>query len=1025
MKLRRLISIVAGPLLLTACSSLPEKNTLADLHGVEPDLQDVVVENSLERAEASYRRYLEETPSRVMAPEAMRRMADLQIEKEFGIIGTGELIEVAVQEDAAALAAAQPERGELLQANSERAPTGLEQKYAEEQAAFEARASAPLQLAGGSAESQALPGMNAEPGIGGPLAAIETYQKILQEFPNYERNDQVLYQMSRAYDELGKTEEAMDVMAQLIRDYPDSRYIDEVYFRRGEYFFVRKKYLDAEDSYKAIIDTGPASSYFELALYKLGWTLYKQELYEEALDRYIAMLDYRLSIGFEFDQEVEQDQEHRVQDTFRVISLSFSNLGGPEVIDEYFAVKGSRSYADKLYSNLGEFYLEKLRYQDAAAVYNSFVDLNPAHRVAPHFSMRVIEIYEKGEFPQLVVESKKNFSQRYAVDAEYWTYYDIADATEVMEFLKTNLTDLATHYHALYQVEELVDDQPENYAEALYWYQEFLDSFPEDSEAPPTNYRLADLLLENEDFAMAAQQYERTAYDYAAHEQSAEAGYAAVYAHRQNLETVSGARQVEAQLATVESSLRFAEAFQDHEQAPAVVGAAADDLYAMQDYERAIDSAHLLIERYPESDRALIRSAWIVVAHSSIDIAQYEVAENAYIEVLALTDDDDETRGAIVDGLAAAIYKQGEAALLLEDYGQAAGHFLRIRDIAPASAVAVSASYDGAMALVKLEDWERSSAVFESFRSDNPDHELATDATKQLADIYRKDGQTGRSALEHVRIADEAADPELSREALLIAAELYEEAESTASALQVYERYIEEYPKPVDVALETRMRMAEIYEEDGQLERYHAELRTIVAVDASAGADRTARTRYLAAQASLVLTEILYVRFAALELVQPFEESLARKQASMDETLAAFEALVDYEVGAVTAAATYYIAEIYFNFSESLLNSERPADMTPQELGAYEMVLEEEAFPFEDQAIQVHEQNFELLGAGLYNDWISKSMAKLAYLMPGRFAKAELPSEFLGSIDFYVYRMPVVPDEEAVAQATARLEGQQ
>ena len=135
------------------------------------------------------------------------------------------------------------------------------------------------------------------------------------------------------------------------------------------------------------------SSYFELALYKRGWTLYKQELYEEALHNYMAMLDYRLSIGYDFDRVNEEDDEHRIADTFRVISLSFSNLGEADVVDEYFSEYGRRSYADKIYANLGEFFLSKLRYDDAASVYKSFVALNPFHRASPHFSMRVIEIY--------------------------------------------------------------------------------------------------------------------------------------------------------------------------------------------------------------------------------------------------------------------------------------------------------------------------------------------------------------------------------------------------------------------------------------------------------------------------------------------------------------------------------------------------------------------------------------------------------------------------------------------------------
>ena len=39
-----------------------------------------------------------------------------------------------------------------------------------------------------------------------------------------------------------------------------------------------------------------------------------------------------------------------------MISLGFSNLGGPEVVQEYFADKGKRSYEDRIYENLGEFY---------------------------------------------------------------------------------------------------------------------------------------------------------------------------------------------------------------------------------------------------------------------------------------------------------------------------------------------------------------------------------------------------------------------------------------------------------------------------------------------------------------------------------------------------------------------------------------------------------------------------------------------------------------------------------------------
>ena len=998
---------------LFACTTTSEQGTLAELQHVPPDIDEVYLEDSLDRAAQSYRRYLEESPKTARTPEAMRRLADLRIEQAYGFIGSGELVALPApeltQQSGRPQAAPKP-----VSANIE--PAGSEQ-------AFEQRAMArqELLLSEATEFDAQFPGGDSAPVPRGPLEAIETYREILAAYPNYERNDKVLYQMSRAYDEIGQPDEAMVVMDRLVAEYPHSKYVDEIQFRRGENFFVRKRFHDAEEAYGSIINMGTGSSYYELALYKLGWTLYKQEFYEEALHDYIAMLDYRMSIGYDFDQDDDENEEHRVADTFRVISLSFSNLGGREVVDEYFSQYGHRNYADKIYSNLGEFYFSKLRYDDAASVYKSFIKLNPFHKVSPHFSMRVVEIYGEAGFPQLVVESKKEFATIYALNAEYWNFFDVDNSPEVVGFLKTNLTDLAGHYHALYQDENLVDEQPASFSEAQHWYRQFLRSFPTDAESPQINYQLADLLLENEDYGEAAREYERTAYEYAQHEQAAAAGYAAVYAHHENLEQATGARRPEVKRLTVTSSLRFADTFEEHEQAPVVLSAAADDLYEMKDFTLAIESAQKLIDRYPATDTVLVRSAWAVIAHSSIDTAEYENAERAYMNALALTSPDDETKSALVDGLAAAIYKQGEQANLLEDYRAAATHFLRIKEVAPSSTIRTSAEYDAAAALIKLRDWSLASDVLEEFRNTHPEHELGSEATKQLAFIYREDGQIERSAAEHERIAAESSDPDLRREALLTAGELYDEVDVVDEAIRIYESYIAEYPRPLDIAMQTRSRLADIFKAKLDYERYYDELHEIVAVDRDAGEERTDRSRYLAAKAALVLAEPGYQQFASVALVQPFEDSLAEKQLRMDSALQAYESLVDYEVAEVTAAATFYIAEIYLDFSAALLDSERPSGLSEAEMVDYELVIEEEAFPFEELAIDIHEENFELLAGGIYNPWVQRSLDKLALLMPGRYAKNEISGGFVGSIDTYAYRLPIAPQIGIEEQRDAEL----
>jgi len=81
--------------------------TLAELHNVRPDVQDVKVEQGLEQAMQNYRRFLDETPETTMTPEAMRRLADLQLEKQFGIrTGDTKLRAMAAPQPAQALAGA-------------------------------------------------------------------------------------------------------------------------------------------------------------------------------------------------------------------------------------------------------------------------------------------------------------------------------------------------------------------------------------------------------------------------------------------------------------------------------------------------------------------------------------------------------------------------------------------------------------------------------------------------------------------------------------------------------------------------------------------------------------------------------------------------------------------------------------------------------------------------------------------------------------------------------------------------------
>jgi outer membrane protein assembly factor BamD (BamD/ComL family) len=990
---------------LAGCASEPrDSRTLAALRDVEPELSQVEVGDSLGRAMEGYREFLEEAPVSELTPEAMRRLADLKLEREFGPLGDAARAPLPVPAPAPAIAEAGP-----------RAAAGPSAARVESDAAFEQRALGATTIAEPRPDPElALP--DGSSAAAGPSEAIALYDRILSEYPSYRHNDRVLYQKARALDELGRIDEAIGVAEQLITQHPQSRHVDELQFRRAEYFFTRRRWRDAENAYAAITRRGAGSEYYEPALYKLGWAYYKQDLLEEALDEYVRLLDHKVSTGYDFDQSHDKDTERRIADTFRVISLSFSNLGGPESVSSYFAAKGERGYEDRIYAQLGEFYLEKLRYADAAKSYRAFVALHPLHASSPRFSMRVIEIFEAGGFPKLVLEAKKEFAATYGLDAEYWRHFDVAAAGEVVAYLKRNLSDLANHHHASFQAADLAAEKPANFAEAQRWYRAYLASFPREPESPGINHRLADLLLEQRAFAEAAREYERTAYEYPAHERAPAAGYAAIFALREQQKVAASAEQEAARREAVHSTLRFVAAFPQHEHAADVLGAAVDDLYDLKEHALAIEHGRKLIADYPGAKPELLRSAWIAVAHSAFELASYVDAEQAYARVLALTPADDASRAGFADNLAAAVYKQGEQANAAGQTRAAADHFLRVAEVAPESSIRPAAEYDGAAALVALEDWAGAAAVLEAFRAAHAEHELAREATKQLAFVYRKQGDSLRAAAEYERVASEADRAELRAEALLLAGELYEGAKRPERAIAAYLHYADEFAAPVETAVETRAKVAALYEAAGDHAARREQLRAIVALDAQSGAARTPRTRTLAAQSALVLAEDAFHELGALRLAQPLEQNLAEKQRRMDAALSAFAGLVDYEVGEVTAAATFYTAECYGEFARALAESERPADLSEDERSAYEAGLDEESFGFEEKAIAVHEKNRELIRIGLWNPWIEKSLARLATLVPGRYAREEASSGVLTLLESYAYRAPA---SESVAQEPA------
>ena len=102
-------------------------------------------------------------------------------------------------------------------------------------------------------------------------STIEMYEGLLETYPNYAKNDLVLYQLARAYEAEGRIDESLATLDRLIEEYPKATHLDEAQFRRGETLFVQRRYGESERAYAYVLSVGDSSPFYEQSLYKHGW----------------------------------------------------------------------------------------------------------------------------------------------------------------------------------------------------------------------------------------------------------------------------------------------------------------------------------------------------------------------------------------------------------------------------------------------------------------------------------------------------------------------------------------------------------------------------------------------------------------------------------------------------------------------------------------------------------------------------------------------------------------------------------
>lgn len=814
---------------------------------------------------------------------------------------------------------------------------------------------------------------------------IELLETSIKDYPKAKHNDVTLYQLAKAYDQQGNYEATHHALARLVNGYPKSRYYLEAQFRLAEQAFSTKQYALAEDKYTEIIIAKNNAVFYEKSLYKRGWSRFKQEFYIEAADDFVQVINVN---DFQAYEQLTASEKSLFDEYFRAMGLSFSYLGGADQLTLYFQQTEHINNLYYVYHSLSNSLLKQERYNDAAATLTGYITEYPDSEFSAQAALKIVDIWKKAGFVEQRKLAFESFYNDYQPSSPYWKnkkkrYKKRFDSINLA--LKSHiLTETAT-YHSEYQR----SNKQADFLRAELWYKNYLKHFVAYSRQDNINFLLASLYAQHNDEYQAYKYYQLAGFD----EQTITNKEAAYQVITLTDKLLSNAKEEKNQLVWrdrfIQYSTLFAQQYPTDKRTIKIIGHASNVAYQHKLFDKTIVLTELVVAKQnTKQNNQLSNEIALIKGHAYFQTKQYLAAENTYQALLNNKLVTQKANADAKEGLALAIFYQGNRAATDKHLPQAINHYARISQLVPKSATAATGLFDAIALSMQSEQWLQAIDYIKRFRILYPNHKQANDVTKKLSVAYLNSKQDIAAAKELEKLSSHEESQEYKMASLLKAAELYQTNNDISSAVRSLKKYVKSYPQPYITNAESMYKLTQLYRQTNELNKSFFWQRKILSVDKKTpNADKDDRTNFIASSAAIALARHENKRFSAVKLVAPLKKNLKRKKQSMQASVNYYARASSYGIAKTATEATFAIATIYNDFSQALLNSEVPKHLNADEKEQYQFLMEDQAFPFEEKAIEFFEVNLMYTKDDIYDQWVAKSHQALQSLFPSRYQR--------------------------------------
>ncbi len=805
---------------------------------------------------------------------------------------------------------------------------------------------------------------------------IDSYSTLLKKYPAKAGMDSLLYTLGYALYEQGRISEAIEVFEDYVDNYTQTELYPEVAFRLGELYFDLGHLDDALSSYKKILNLRDTVFYTK-ALYKIAWTHYKMEDYDKAMVFFVELVD-------ELGGDVDEASSAMSKEGLDAIVLCLSQMSIPEEVAEKIDVIKDRSYAGDTLISLAKKLNEQTRHEEAMSVIEVFIDKFPAHESLPSAYAELANTLEGRGETERALEVSSEMVERFNPDSTWYkAIYRERDSRESMladRAVSEALLKLASHYH---EVSKERDD-PEVLLKAIDGYKDYLRYYPDSENAKEIYLLLGEAAFESRSYADAAVKYERTMELFAGESKGEEAAFAALLSIELVVSGASSPKEdvveIDEDVVDVEDTASrlvrirdfFAEEFTESSRVGEFLIKCSDLLLALGYYEEARQSLSSLLDG-PSAFEALRRTAEIYLLEDDP-----EAAIVAFNKALEINDDQ-----AIKNKLAKLYYVKASGFFEDGDEERAIREFNKVFNLSPKSRVAEDALINIGYIYTERGDMKAfrsiASKLKRHYGTSSAIFKLYLESAKRMEKAERFD-----EAAELYEQASRYAEDESDAENLVfMAARVLEDSGKYDKAALLLGSHLSSGTVTRAGRPRALFRIGELNMLAGDTQAADISFRKLIL---EAG-NSTDDDMVYVAKAKFSLAEEKLENFLELEITQPFERSLKLKEAVMKELLDDYTYVLKSKVAELQGTAFHKMGRVFENFRDSLIYSERPKDLTKEELEEYNFLLTERAYPLEENAVKAYESAIK--ASAKHDDPITifKAVERLARLRPALYKR--------------------------------------